>query len=277
MGVWIVALVVLVALMALVAITVLMPLSEGFDMHEVPETKELAVVASYPHDPTLFTQGLVWSSDGRTLFESSGLYGRSFLQASVLERGHFRKEAVLPIESQFFAEDIALDSKTNTLLQLTWREGKILVWSAENPRNVLETRSLPPTFTGEGWGITRDSVGTTYISDGSAYITVVDPMNGKITRTHVVDSRGTPVSNLNALAFDERSGRLYANVWKTTTIVVIHPKTGFIERTLSVENLVPPSTRLNGEAVANGLAFHPTTGHVWLTGKYWDRIFECRI
>ena len=36
------------------------------------------VLAVYPHDPTAFTQGLVW--DGGLLYESTGLYGRSSLR-----------------------------------------------------------------------------------------------------------------------------------------------------------------------------------------------------
>ncbi|MEO7795312.1 MAG: glutaminyl-peptide cyclotransferase, partial [Thermoanaerobaculia bacterium] len=50
---------------------------------------ELEVVATYPHDPAAFTQGLVWSHG--KLFESTGMYGRSSLREVELESGRVLK------------------------------------------------------------------------------------------------------------------------------------------------------------------------------------------
>lgn len=238
---------------------------------ELFKNEGFQLVSEHPHDPTLFTQGLVWSPDGQTLYESSGLYGRSFLQATRASASH--RKLVDPL---FFAEDIALDPRTGDLLQLTWREGQLLRWDPTTLR-LKEKTPAPPTPSGEGWGITIDPrTGTQFVSDGSDTLTILrrDASSDTI-RVQYPDGRR--VSNINALAFCEEDERIYANVWKTTTIVVIDPLSGTVQRTLDIGGLVPESTRMNPEAVANGVAFHPKTGHLWLTGKYWNKMFEIRV
>lgn len=237
---------------------------------EVVAASDFQVVAVHPHDPTLFTQGVAWSTDGQVLYESSGLYGRSFLQVSSPRR----REALDPT---FFAEDITLDPRSGDLLQLTWREGRVLRWDPATLKQ-KESKMEVPTPSGEGWGITADTRGTLYVSDGSDTLTVVSPTGAsEPVQLRVRSTNGHPVSNINALAYSEAEDALYANVWKTTTIVVIDPTTGFVRRTLDIRELVPESTHMNPEAVANGLAFHPKTGHLWLTGKLWDRMYEVRV
>lgn len=262
-------LVVLILLIVLVALYTKRPI----ELFEVVAASDFQVVAVHPHDPTLFTQGLVWSTDGQVLYESSGLYGRSFLQAS----SPLRREALDPT---FFAEDITLDPRSGDLLQLTWREGRVLRWDPTTLKQ-KESNTKVPTPSGEGWGITADTRGTLFVSDGSATLTVVPPTSllgtSEPIQLRVRGANGHPVSNINALAYSEAEDALYANVWKTTNIVVIDPKTGFVRRTLDVTEFVPESAHMNAEAVTNGLAFHPKTGHLWLTGKLWDRMYEVRV
>lgn len=53
---------------------------------ELPEgTLHLEIINRYPHDPTAFTQGLIYR-DGR-LYESTGLHGQSSLRHVDLETG----------------------------------------------------------------------------------------------------------------------------------------------------------------------------------------------
>lgn len=231
----------------------------------------------HPHDPNLFTQGIVWSPDGQTLYESSGLYGRSFIQVSSLSSPLYRREA---LDKTFFAEDITIDPISGDLLQLTWREGRMLRW---DPRTLRQKQnvSIPPTASGEGWGMTTDSRGRLFVSDGSATLTLFPSVASFASSTpsyiHVRDTNGHSISNINALAYSESDGLVYANVWKTTKIVVIDPSTGLIRRLLDISELVPESARMNSEAVANGLSFHPQTGRLWITGKYWDKMYEVQV
>ena len=113
------------------------------------------------------------------------------------------------------------------------------------------------------------------MSDGSATLTVVGSKGPK--HIPVRDAGGRAVSNLNALAYNDAEGAVYANVWKTTKIVVIDPTSGIVQKTLDIAPLIPDSSRANAEAVANGIAFHPQTGHLWFTGKYWDTLYELKI
>src|SRR5215831_881514 len=54
------------------------------------------VVNSYPHDPTSFTQGLLWHDGG--LYESTGQYGQSKLRRLEFPSGRVLKEVQLSRE-----------------------------------------------------------------------------------------------------------------------------------------------------------------------------------
>src|SRR5262249_53123428 len=70
------------------------------------------VVNSYPHDPSAFTQGLLWRDGG--FYESTGLYGYSKLRRLEFPSGKVLKEISLPKE--LFGEGLALVD--NQLIQL---------------------------------------------------------------------------------------------------------------------------------------------------------------
>jgi len=76
---------------------------------------EYEVVNSYPHDPTAFLQGLLWSEG--CFYESAGLYGQSTLRRVEFPSGKILKSMSLPPE--LFGERPALID--NRLLQLTWK------------------------------------------------------------------------------------------------------------------------------------------------------------
>ena len=74
------------------------------------------VINTYPHDPTAYTQGLIYR-DG-DLYEGTGLYGQSSLRKVDLETGEVQQLIELP--EQYFGEGITeLDGK---IFQLTWKE-----------------------------------------------------------------------------------------------------------------------------------------------------------
>jgi glutamine cyclotransferase len=112
------------------------------------------VVATYPHDPAAFTQGLV--VHGAELFESTGTYGASTIRAVDPRTGRIRTRAFL--DPQYFGEGTTVLGEK--IYVLTWRERTCFVYSLD---------FLPIgrfTYEGEGWGLTND--GTSLImSDGS--------------------------------------------------------------------------------------------------------------
>src|ERR1700741_1310808 len=98
-------------------------------------------VRSYPHDPTAFTQGLVFH-DGR-LYESTGRYRESTLRRVELETGRVMDRVQLG--DQYFAEGVTL--LDGRLYQLTWQQGMGFVYDLAT---LQEQGTFP--YDGEGWG-----------------------------------------------------------------------------------------------------------------------------
>src|SRR5262245_13191479 len=73
------------------------------------------VVKTYPHDPTAFTQGLIFL-DG-DLYESTGLNGRSSIRRVKLETGKVIQQQDVP--NDYFAEGLV--NWDSELFQLTWQ------------------------------------------------------------------------------------------------------------------------------------------------------------
>jgi glutamine cyclotransferase len=196
-------------------------------------------VRSHPHDPTAFTQGLLWH-DGR-LYESTGRYGESTLRMVELETGEVQQRAELPPE--YFGEGIALLG--GRLYQLTWQEGVAFLY---DPATLI-------------------------VSDGSSYLTWVDPDSFGVRRTVRVTDAGRPVDQLNELEWVR--GEVWANVWHTNHIVRIDPATGRVTGRLDLSALIPPVT--DREAVLNGIAYDPEGERLFATGKLWPRLFEISV
>jgi glutamine cyclotransferase len=114
------------------------------------------VVATFPHDTTSFTQGLVFA-DGE-LFESTGLNGESTLRRVDLKTGQTLQRIDVP--KQYFAEGLALVG--NELLQLTWQHRLGFVYDR---RTFKQKRTF--TYDTEGWGIAYDGTSRLVMSDGS--------------------------------------------------------------------------------------------------------------
>src|SRR3954453_3871492 len=88
---------------------------------DVPERLKVEVVSTRPHDPGAFTQGLVL--DGDTLYESTGLNGKSSLREGDPRHGQVKRRLYVPYE--YFAEGLALADGRR--IQLTWNTDKAFV------------------------------------------------------------------------------------------------------------------------------------------------------
>src|SRR5689334_9294585 len=89
------------------------------------ERLELEVVATYPHDPAAFTQGLLWHQG--KLYESTGMYGRSSLREVEIASGRVLRRVELADE--LFAEGLALAG--DRLFQLSYQNE--IAWEWEFP------------------------------------------------------------------------------------------------------------------------------------------------
>jgi glutaminyl-peptide cyclotransferase len=220
------------------------------------------VIHTYPHDPKAFTQGLVFLDGG--LLESTGNYGQSTLRKVELETGKVLKRIEVP--SQYFAEGIAvLGSK---IFQLTWQEGKGFVYDLQSFNLEMEF-----AYPGEGWGLTTD--GHFLIqSDGTDKLRFVDPVTFAIKRTISVSDHGVPISRLNELEYIK--GEIFANVWQSNEVVRIDPATGKVVGIIDFTGLltVRPGERID---VLNGIAYDDKTDRLFVTGKWWPKLFEVRL
>lgn len=236
----------------------------------------LKTVDVYPHDNKAFTQGLVF--DNGFLYESTGNYGSSSLRKIEPATGKILMN--LPLPKQYFAEGLELiDDK---IFQLTWQEKTCFVYDQSTFRLIGQFY-----YTGEGWGLAFDGEHL-ILSDGSAVLRFFDPKTFRQKRKLDVTDRDAktkktlPVKNLNELEFIR--GELWANVWQTTKIVRIDPKTGnvigwidcsgFVPKEYEKEHRAPAFERNN---VLNGIAFDPATNHVFITGKNWSVLYKIHI
>lgn len=230
-----------------------------------PTALRAEVLQSYPHDPEAFTQGLLLH-DG-TLYESTGLYGRSSLRQVELATGKVLRRVDLPPD--LFGEGLALAG--GKLVQLTWREGVA-------PTYILATFAKDGQFTygGEGWGLCFD--GTQFIqSDGSHRLTFRDPTTFAVTRQLAVTMQGQPVTALNELECVGDS--VYANIWLTDRIVEIAKLNGIVRATIDASGLLTPAERsaLAPEAILNGIAYDAADNTFLLTGKLWPKLLRVRF
>lgn len=221
------------------------------------------VVASYPHDSTAFTQGLIWHENA--LYESTGLEGQSKVRRLEFPSGRVLSEIDLP--SDLFGEGLALVD--NRLIQLTWKSHRGFVYDLETFRKLQEF-----SYDTEGWGLTYDGKNL-ILSDGSSNLFYLDPQTFKPIRKLAVTMNGKPLTELNELEFID--GEIWANVWQTDFIVRIDPSTGRVSSFLNLKGILAPSDKTGREDVLNGIAYDAEHKRVFITGKLWPRVFEIRV
>lgn len=224
--------------------------------------KSLEIVATYPHDPGAFTQGLL--VQGERVFESTGLRGRSTLREVTLRTGEVRRSVDLP--ASLFGEGLALVD--GELIQLTWTAGVARVYDAESFDLVREHR-----YATQGWGLCYD--GTRLVmSDGTTRLYFRDPKTFALLGQVEVRRGGEPLDDLNELECVD--GRVLANVLGSDWIYEIDPASGEVTAAIDASGLLSEEERARTD-VLNGIAHRPETGTFLLTGKLWPRLFEVRI
>jgi glutamine cyclotransferase len=221
------------------------------------------IVATYPHDPKAFTQGLQWH-DNR-LFESTGQVGESGIREVELTTGRVLRQQ--PLEPPHFGEGIVILG--NTLYQITWQSGKAFTYDWKT-----FTRQMSFGYDGEGWGLTSD--GTAIImSNGTSSITFRDPRTFVVSKTITVSDHGTPVSQLNELEWVK--GEIWANVWQSDQVARIDPATGSVTGWIDLSGLLSKMDRTGSEDVLNGIAYDAANDRIFVTGKLWPSLFEIKL
>lgn len=230
------------------------------------ERLRLEVVAVYPHDPSAFTQGLLWH-DGR-LYESTGLYGRSELRRVDPSSGAVERRVALP--GDLFGEGLARLGER--LYQLTWQAGIVRVYDFSSFDLVDELG-----YSGEGWGLAADGR-RLVMSDGSSELVFRDPATFAELGRLTVREDGAPLAHLNELEWVTEGpwAGIWANVWQQDRIVRIDPASGRVGASADARGLLAPRRRTRAD-VLNGIAHDPETGDFLLTGKLWPELFRVRL
>jgi glutaminyl-peptide cyclotransferase len=221
------------------------------------------VVNSYPHDINAYTQGLVY--DDGFLYESTGQYGESSLRKVKTETGEVIRNIAL--DRELFGEGLCLFE--DRLYQITWKNKVGFVYDKESMRVLNKIY-----YQTEGWGLTTDGE-KMIMSDGSQFIYFLDPVYFSETgRIEVYDEKG-PVANLNELEMID--GKVYANIFGTDEIVIFIPATGKVYGYIDLSGILPARYHHRRLDVLNGIAYDSDNDRLFVTGKYWPRLFEIRI
>lgn len=226
------------------------------------------VVRVLPHNPTHYTQGLVFYKG--KLLESTGQYGLSGLHEIDLNSGKILRSRKL--EPQFFGEGLAI--ARGHIVQLTWREQTAFVYDL----------SLKPIktfhYASEGWGLASiHQEQELVMSDGTPTLRFIDADNYRFLRQITVRDGDQEIMRLNEL--ETVKGLIYANVWLTDTIAVIDATNGRVVNWVDLSALQLMFKRTEAwsdvDNVLNGIAYNPNSGHFYVTGKRWPVLFEIQI
>ena len=224
---------------------------------------EFKLKTRWKHDPNAWTQGLL-IHDGK-LYESTG-QKQSYIGIVDINTGEAEKKVVL--DDKFFGEGIAI--LNNKVYQLTWQNHVGFVYDLKTFAKLREFEY--PT---EGWGLTTDGRNL-IMSDGPEKLIYLDTATLKPVRTVRVKDQFGFVTQLNELEYME--GFILANQWETNRILKIDPETGDVVGRLDLTPLVQEAHLDNPKAdVLNGIAYHPSTKLVIVTGKLWPSTYVLQL
>jgi glutaminyl-peptide cyclotransferase len=221
------------------------------------------VVHTYHHDPTAYTQGLLYL-DG-FLYEGTGWESRSSIRKVRLETGEVLQKR--DISDAYFGEGIV--NWKDRLIEITWKTEVGFVYDLATFRPQREFH-----YQGEGWGLTQDGR-RIIMSDGTPHLRFWDPETLRETGSVTVTADGEPVPEINELEWVK--GEVYANIYQTDRIARINPANGKVVGWIDLAGLLSPADRTGETDVLNGIAYDAKTGRLFVTGKNWPKLFEIRL
>lgn len=237
----------------------------SFKLHpsQPPKQYGIEVVEALSRPIENYTQGLEFYNG--LLYESSGLYGVSFVNySSFPQLKEIKREYLLP---DFFAEGLTI--LNDKLYLLSWQENTCFVLNPETLKIENKFR-----YESEGWGLTNDGE-YLYMSDGSSEIKVLDPDTFKEVRRFEVLASSGVIDSINELEWID--GEIWANVYGYDAILKIDPQSGAVTSIISVPQLLTNADIKSDTDVLNGIALDPQSKKIYITGKKWPKMFAIKL
>jgi glutamine cyclotransferase len=229
-----------------------------------PKEFDYQVVKSFPHDKNAYTQGLYYENG--YFYESTGRYGKSSLRKVDKKTGKVLQSYQLA--PKYFGEGLAVYN--GKIIQLTYKAQKAFIYD-KSTFNLIQTIDYGNL---EGWGITHN--GKHFIfTDGTNKLFYYDEKTFSLLKEVSVYNHQGPVSRLNELEYI--NGTVYANVYGTDKIVAIDPASGQVTGILNLTGLLDKSDYHTNIDVLNGIAYDNQSGHLYVTGKNWPKLFEIKV
>lgn len=230
-----------------------------------PKKMTYQVVDNFPHSKKHYTQGL--EIHNGILYEGTGEYGASGLFKINLETGKVLRKRML--DKKYFGEGITILNEK--IYQVTYHAQKGFVYQVSDFA-LIDSFSYRSK---EGWGLTND--GTNLImSNGTQKLAWLDPNDFSVTKTLEVANNLGIVNYLNELEFID--GTIYANVYTTDLVVQIDPETGKVLAQINLGGILNMYKNANDTIdYLNGIAYDKKADRLFVTGKYWPRLFEIKL
>jgi len=229
-----------------------------------PVEYSYSVVNEYPHDVKAYTQGLQYV-DG-WLYEGTGNYGTSSLRKVDLETGKVEKTRMM--DPSLFGEGITVMGER--IYQLTYKSQVGFIFDKSSFEEVQKVYYQNK----EGWGLTHNEE-ELIMSDGTHVIYFLDPEMFTINRQIEVYNHVGRVDSLNELEYID--GKIWANRYYSDEIVIIDPESGKVEGRINLKGILKSGDRRPNTDVLNGIAWDVEGKRLFVTGKYWPKLFEIRL
>lgn len=233
----------------------------------VPKLYTYEIVNEYKHDISSYTQGLEF--DENILYESTGQYGYSTLKKIEFKTGKVLKKLFL--DKSYFGEGLTIIK--DRIFQLTWKKKIGFVYEKDN-FELLNSFNYENSI--EGWGLCNDGQHI-YKSDGTEKIWKLDPKTMKEISSINVVTNNKIINKINELEW--YNNKIYANTYQFNKEVglIIDPKTGTVEGVIDFSGLKDKVKQHTNLDVLNGIAYNKIRKTFFVTGKYWDKLFEIKI
>jgi glutamine cyclotransferase len=234
---------------------------------KAPDIYTYKLINTYPHDKNAYTQGLEFYQG--MLYESTGQYGLSSIRKTAFATGEVIQK--LPLDASYFGEGLTFIN--DEAVQLTWKENLGFIY---DPNNFKLLRSFNYEKSKEGWGLCNDGK-VVYKTDGTEKLWKLDPSTFEEIDFVDIVTHNKLISKVNELEYV--NGLIYANTYQFNkeVVLIIKPATGQVVGVVDFSGLKEQLTQYPQLDVFNGIAYHPKRNSFFVTGKYWDKLFEVKI